>query len=158
MSSFRINSLKTVTICKLCSFASDVTVLSDPYFFRTSRICAPSYVLQEGTLQTNIITDAEGLIINILLLQGWTLSIPDYEGANSSFGAGRVAGHGVLDGIKAALSFSALGLSSNSKILGCGAKTFPPICLPTFSAGGGTAAVRLRPDGQLHFNQHTRLR
>lgn len=84
------------------------------------RICAPSYVLQEGTLQTNIITDAEGLIINILLLQGWTLSIPDYEGANSSFGAGRVAGHGVLDGIKAALSFSALGLSSNSKILGWG--------------------------------------
>ena len=57
--------------------------------------CAPSYVLQlappDFTLQQ---------IIN----QGWYLSTPDYEGQNSSFAAGVLAGQATLDSIRAVLS------------------------------------------------------
>ena len=52
---------------------------------------------------------------------GWIVSSPDYEGPGSSFSAGRLSGHGVLDGLRAALNFgSTLGLSSGVKVAGFG--------------------------------------
>lgn len=46
---------------------------------------------------------------------GWTLVVPDYEGLNSSLGAGHLNGKAVLDSMRAALASSA-GLSSASRI------------------------------------------
>lgn len=46
---------------------------------------------------------------------GWTLVVPDYEGLNSSLGAGHLNGKAVLDSMRAALA-SSVGLSPTSRI------------------------------------------
>lgn len=44
------------------------------------------------------------------------MTAADYEGPNSAFGAGRQAGQGVLDGIRAAINFrDTVGLSEKPK-------------------------------------------
>lgn len=47
---------------------------------------------------------------------GYTLVVPDYEGFKSAFGAGHLSGHGVLDGIRAALNFPGAKLQKTAKI------------------------------------------
>ena len=65
--------------------------------------CAPSQSLVRGR-------SLEQLQIDSALRQGWVLSIPDYEGLDSHWGAARNSGQGVLDGVRAALNFAPLGL------------------------------------------------
>ncbi|AHH17700.1 lipase [Nocardia nova SH22a] len=48
--------------------------------------------------------------VNALLAQGFAVSIPDYEGPASEWGAARQPGYGVLDGVRAAERFDQLGL------------------------------------------------
>ena len=69
--------------------------------------CAPSTELAKGTSieEVNMVLD---------LLQGWVVVIPDYEGPDSQYGAGIMAGHAVLDGIRAALAFTGAGLDGSA--------------------------------------------
>lgn len=65
--------------------------------------CAPSYTLRTGT-------EREIPLIQQALLRGWAVVAPDYEGPDSQYGAGRQAGHAVLDSLRAAHRFKPAGL------------------------------------------------
>ncbi|CAO3580806.1 unnamed protein product [Absidia cylindrospora] len=57
--------------------------------------CAPSYVLKTGAGLKGVITQAELLFMDSLLERGWI---------NAAFTVGAMAGHGVLDAVRAVLS------------------------------------------------------
>ncbi|CAG7956190.1 unnamed protein product [Penicillium nalgiovense] len=82
--------------------------------------CQPSYTYQLGAPQDSLIASVELLIIQIYLALGYTVASPDYEGPEAAFGPGRLAGMGVLDGIRAVESFKTLGLDDNSMVVGIG--------------------------------------
>ncbi|EKV06308.1 hypothetical protein PDIG_70870 [Penicillium digitatum PHI26] len=82
--------------------------------------CQPSYSYQLGASQDSLIAAVELLIIEIYLALGYTVASPDYEGPDAAFGPGRLAGMGVLDGIRAVKSFKALGLTDNPMVVGVG--------------------------------------
>ncbi|CAM0136328.1 hypothetical protein VKS41_006866 [Umbelopsis sp. WA50703] len=66
--------------------------------------CAPSYVLQQGSGLGGLVTQAELLLMDAALGQGWYVSTPDYEGPKSAFTAGIQAGQATLDSIRAVLA------------------------------------------------------
>ncbi|CAI7577098.1 unnamed protein product [Penicillium discolor] len=82
--------------------------------------CQPSYAYQLGAPQDSFIASAELLIIEIYLALGYIIVSSDYEGPDAAFGPGRLAGMGVLDGIRAAQSFKTLGLTDSPMIAGVG--------------------------------------
>lgn len=57
--------------------------------------CNPSYTLRTGTMQEMALL-AQGL------MRGWAVVTTDFQGPRNAYGAGRMAGHAVLDGIRAA--------------------------------------------------------
>ncbi|KAL8293093.1 hypothetical protein RQP46_000787 [Phenoliferia psychrophenolica] len=65
----------------------------------TNPQCAPSYGLQMGAdiTLTAATTDVLEAILALVLAQGMILTIPDHEGPDSAFAAGRLAGHAMLD-------------------------------------------------------------
>ncbi|PWI42580.1 lipase family protein [Streptomyces sp. ICBB 8177] len=65
----------------------------------TGSQCAPSYTLASGTDVADLADAAT------LLLKGWAVAVPDFEGPRSVFMAGPQAGHAVLDGIRAVRNF-----------------------------------------------------
>jgi hypothetical protein len=81
--------------------------------------CNPSYKLRAGT-------ESELLLMMQALQHGWAVVVTDYEGPQNAFGAGRMAGHAVLDGIRAAEALPGTGLA--------GADT--PVGLWGYSGGG----------------------
>lgn len=83
--------------------------------------CNPSYAYELGGPQSNIVIPAEFLLIQGYLLQGYTVTSPDYEGPEAAFTAGRLEGMMVLDGMRAVKNFHVpLGLASNPAIVGVG--------------------------------------
>ncbi|MDA3923026.1 MAG: hypothetical protein PF501_20455 [Salinisphaera sp.] len=60
--------------------------------------CAPSQETLRGTM-------IEQLFVSRALRRHWVVTLPDYEGPNEAFGAGRIAGQSVLDGIRATRTF-----------------------------------------------------
>ncbi|KAI7630085.1 LIP-domain-containing protein [Hortaea werneckii] len=83
-------------------------------------ICNPSYNYRLGSVQTNLIVAFEFLILEIYLALGYIVAASDYEGPDAAFGAGRLAGMGVLDNMRAVSSFDKLGLDDNPGIVGVG--------------------------------------
>jgi len=81
--------------------------------------CNPSYKLRAGT-------EAELPLMMQALQRGWAVVVTDYQGPQMAFTAGRMAGHAVLDGIRAALALPGTGLG--------GVKT--PVGLWGYSGGG----------------------
>jgi hypothetical protein len=81
--------------------------------------CNPSYKLRAGT-------EGELPLMMQALEQGWAVVVSDYQGPQSAFGAGRMAGHGVLDGIRGAEALPGTGLD--------GVKT--PVGMWGYSGGG----------------------
>lgn len=69
-------------------------------------LCAPSYSLQQGYLETNYVAELEILFINSLLAKGITVVTPDYEGPKSEYTVGLTAAHMTLDAIRATLTFT----------------------------------------------------
>lgn len=51
---------------------------------------------------------------------GYIVTSSDYEGPNAAFGAGPLAGHGVLDAIRATLAFPTLKLPKGTGVVGVG--------------------------------------
>lgn len=82
--------------------------------------CNPSYTYRLGAPQDSLLTSIELLVIEAYILLGYTVASPDYEGPDAAFGAGRLAGMGVLDGIRAVASFDTLGLGENPMVVGIG--------------------------------------
>ncbi|MFL6172170.1 MAG: lipase family protein [Marmoricola sp.] len=78
--------------------------------------CAPSYGLRGGLLGTRNASDAESGLMVSALSNGWAVAAPDYEGPDSQFLAGRMEGQAVLDGLRAAVSFSPAGLSAGTRL------------------------------------------
>lgn len=64
--------------------------------------CSPSYRLR--TLR-----EKEFALLSMGLAKGWSVVVTDYQGPKDAYGAGRMAGHAVLDGIRAATSLPGLG-------------------------------------------------
>jgi acetyl esterase/lipase len=81
--------------------------------------CTPSQTIPAGT-------QSELPALEPLLQFGFAVAVPDYEGPNNAFAAGPLAGHTVLDGIRAA------------RMLLSGRAT--PTALFGYSAGGQAAA------------------
>jgi hypothetical protein len=74
--------------------------------------CAPSYAFQ---LQSDtggplglIMPQLELLLIETALYNGWIVTVPDFLGPKSAFLANNLAGHAVLDNIRAALASSGI--------------------------------------------------
>ena len=86
----------------------------------TAQYCAPSYVLQQGSVPGNLSgsvdSSLEVLQIASLLATGSSVVVADHEGPQSAFAAGPLAGRIVLDGIRAARSFTPLGLEPDARI------------------------------------------
>ena len=92
--------------------------------------CNPSYTLRAGT-------QYELPLMMLALTHGWAVVVTDYQGPEDAFAAGRMEGHGVLDGIRAALALPEAGLA--------GAGT--PVGLWGYSGGGlaSSWAAELQP-------------
>src|SRR5439155_18460325 len=73
--------------------------------------CNPSYKLRAGT-------EAELGLMMQALGRGWAVVVSDYEGPQNAFTAARMAGHGVLDGIRAAEALSGTGLTGRDTPVG----------------------------------------
>ncbi|WP_037175129.1 lipase family protein [Rhodococcus sp. UNC363MFTsu5.1] len=56
--------------------------------------CGPSHTLFNGQLQ-------EAPVVNLALMRGWAIALPDHLGPTSAYGAARLGGQIVLDGIRA---------------------------------------------------------
>jgi hypothetical protein len=80
--------------------------------------CAISYQLQQGAGNENVVAQAEILLIDAGLQRGWAVTVPDYEGPDSAYVAGRQAGQAVLDGIRATENFQAVGLNGANTSVG----------------------------------------
>jgi hypothetical protein len=65
--------------------------------------CNPSYKLRAGT-------EYELPLMMQALQHGWAVVVTDYEGPQNAFTAARMAGHAVLDGIRAATALPGTGL------------------------------------------------
>ena len=84
--------------------------------------CDPSYNYQLFAPQIDLISSVEFFLLQAYLLEGYIVQSPDYEGPDAAFGAGRLAGMGVLDSMRAIANFkTTLGLTTSTpKIVGYG--------------------------------------
>jgi pimeloyl-ACP methyl ester carboxylesterase len=79
-----------------------------------SGICDPSYNYQFLAPQVDLISSVEFFLLEAFIKDGNIVSSPDYEGPDAAFGAGRLAGTGVLDSMRAVENFkSTLGFSTD---------------------------------------------
>ncbi|KAG6009211.1 hypothetical protein E4U21_003064 [Claviceps maximensis] len=74
--------------------------------------CAPSYSLQRGSDDGGFFGTAEAqaelILMDAFLSEGWVVIVPDHQGPRSEFLANKLAGNAVLDGIRAALSSTSI--------------------------------------------------
>lgn len=118
--------------------------------------CDPSYNYQFLAKQYDLISSVEMLLLRAYVHDGNIVSSPDYEGPDAAFGAGRLAGTGVLDSMRAVANFrDTLGFDTdNPAVVGYGysggglATSWAASLQPTYApeiaikgwASGGTVA------------------
>ncbi|RJO78827.1 lipase [Nocardia panacis] len=78
--------------------------------------CAPSYALAGGWGFGGVNTFIDVPFIAALLRRGWGVVTADYEGPDSRFLDGPNSGHGVLDGVRAALALAPGGVGAASPL------------------------------------------
>ena len=71
--------------------------------------CNPSYKLRAGT-------ESELPLMMQALQNGWAVVVTDYQGPQNAFTAGRMEGHAVLDGIRAAVALPDTGLNGTTPV------------------------------------------
>ncbi|KAG6095769.1 hypothetical protein E4U30_002053 [Claviceps sp. LM220 group G6] len=86
-----------------------------------NRNCAPSYTMQlaseEGGILGTIEGEVELILMDGFLNEGWIVVMPDYEGPEGQFLAASMAGHAVLDGVRALLaSTNITGIKNNANV------------------------------------------
>ena len=93
--------------------------------------CAPSFTLRGGR-NTDMAAVAQDVpFIADALRRGWAVVVSDYEGPQSRLFDGVTSGRGVLDGIRAARSFSPAGIDAASPVGAWGYSAEPsPRCGP----------------------------
>lgn len=98
----------------------------------TAAYCAPSYGIQQGSIPfySDFVNMLEAnLAIVEAASQGYAVSIPDYQGINSAYGAAILGGQASLDGIRAAENFAPMQLDAGKKtrvaMLGYSGGTIP---------------------------------
>jgi hypothetical protein len=98
--------------------------------------CAPSHALRAGLGGGVTNSYPEVLLMASLLLNGWAVSAPDYEGMRSEFLVADTEAKGVLDGLRAVRNFTTAGLSES------------PMALWGYSGGAFASAnaAQLQPD------------
>jgi len=75
--------------------------------------CAPSYAVSTGLQGGLTGSYSEVPLASSMLLRGWAVALPDYEGMLSEFLVADVAAKGVLDGLRAVRNFKTAGLSAS---------------------------------------------
>jgi hypothetical protein len=75
--------------------------------------CAPSYAMTGGLRGGLTGSYSEVPLLSSMLLKGWAISVPDYEGMRSEFLVADVAAKAVLDGLRAVRNFKPAGLSTS---------------------------------------------
>ncbi|MFG1795058.1 lipase family protein [Nocardia sp. NPDC049149] len=78
--------------------------------------CAPSYVLQMGSLPnpTNPVISAEFIEVQAMLQLGHAVVVPDHQGPNAAYAAGPLGARITLDAIRAAENFEQAGLNGSA--------------------------------------------
>jgi hypothetical protein len=76
----------------------------------------PSVQIAGDVTLGGLITDAESIVIAPLLLQGYTVIVPDTEGQTADFAAGPEYGINTLNSIRAATSSPLTGLSTSTPV------------------------------------------
>ncbi|KAG5982008.1 hypothetical protein E4U55_002422 [Claviceps digitariae] len=84
--------------------------------------CAPSYALQFGSdgggFFGTVEEQAELILMDAFLAEGWVVIVPDHEGLRGEFLANKQAGNAVLDGVRAALaSTSITGINKDAAVV-----------------------------------------
>jgi hypothetical protein len=115
--------------------------------------CAPSYTMRTASGTTQIAESGE---IALGLLKGWDVAVPDYEGPQSEWAIGPLAGRATLDGIRAVEGFAGAGLEGDQTevaTMGYSGGSIPTIwassMAPTYAPGidiVGDAAGGIVPD------------
>lgn len=77
---------------------------------------SPSYSLRRGARTFGGVPPWELLIIGSAVRRGWAVSIPDHGGLDGHWGAPREPGHIALDGVRAAMGYAPLGLTTESPV------------------------------------------
>lgn len=116
------SAIATVTTVFKPLFAKNDRFLSWHSAYDSASVdCSPSYDYQLGSTPTDTTNDIEFLEVQLFLLQGYVVAMPDYEGPDAAWTAGRLAGKTVLDGMRAVKNFGpSIGLVKNPKIVGAG--------------------------------------
>ncbi|QEL63054.1 hypothetical protein CJJ09_005248 [Candidozyma auris] len=79
--------------------------------------CSPSYSILFNAPMDTIVLQLEMILIQLGLAKGWYVVVPDYEGFQGAFTAGRQSGQATLDSIRAALhSEDISGISPDAKV------------------------------------------
>jgi len=76
----------------------------------------PSVQIAGGVTLGGVITDAESIVIAPLLLQGYTVIVPDTEGQTADFASGPEYGMATLNSIRAATNSPVTGLTKTTPI------------------------------------------
>lgn len=84
--------------------------------------CSPSYTYQWGNISASAAIATDFLIMQVYLAKGFIVNSPDYEGPDAACIAGRIAGMGLLDSMRAVQSFAGkhLGLADRAGIVATG--------------------------------------
>lgn len=85
----------------LVSYQSPIDALGDH--------CQPSYTLRNGN-------EPELAVMAPAQLAGWAVVTTDFEGPRHAYGAGPMAAHGVLDGVRGALALEQANLAANAPV------------------------------------------
>ncbi|MGX1809310.1 lipase family protein [Nocardia sp. NPDC055321] len=123
--SFRSNNTRgeaipaVATVLKPRGSAPDKLVSMQVAEDSLAAYCAPSYAVQQWSAAAavgQIVAPLEFVIAQAAIQQGWAVVIPDYQGPDSAFGAGPLAGRITLDGIRAARDFEPMRLAPDTRI------------------------------------------
>lgn len=80
--------------------------------------CAPSYSMRKGgNFGNDILLNYQQLLFSTFLDEGWILTIPDYQGPERAFAAGRLEARMSLDGVRATLNSNLTELSKDAKVV-----------------------------------------
>lgn len=80
--------------------------------------CSLSYAIRKGSeLPGDLALLHQTLLLEQTLEAGYIMTLPDYQGKNRAFGAGRLEGRQTLDSIRATLDFDKLNLKKKSPVV-----------------------------------------
>ncbi|WP_433521233.1 lipase family protein [Nocardia pseudovaccinii] len=104
----------TTTILTPFGHQPDGPLLSYQHFINAlGTACAVSHQLYSG--DPNLVATAS--ILNAALAQGWSVALPDHLGPNFAFGAARLGGQIVLDGVRAVKRLPELAVQHSRVVL-----------------------------------------